>query len=154
MPSTAAGDDAEAQLAGFIDRFDPVIAQRVRDCRTIMRRRFPTAFELVYDNYQALAIGYATTDRASDCIVSLAVYPSKIALSFYYGSAIPDPDGVLQGDGKQNRFIRLSDADILNDPKVIKVIHAAVDHGRLPLPADGPGVTIIKSVSANQRPRR
>ena len=29
--------------------------------------------ELVYDNYRLLAIGYAATERATDCLVSLAV---------------------------------------------------------------------------------
>jgi hypothetical protein len=45
------------QLAGFIARFDPAIGRVVRSARTILRQRFPTAVELVYDNYNALAIG-------------------------------------------------------------------------------------------------
>src|SRR3954471_2630819 len=75
------------QLAGFIAKFDPAIASLARSCRTILRKRFPTALELVYDNYNALAIGYASTERASDCIVSLAVFPRSVALSFYYGAS-------------------------------------------------------------------
>ena len=55
------------QLAGFISRFDPAIAALARAARVRLRRRFPTAVELVYDNYNALAIGWGPTERASDC---------------------------------------------------------------------------------------
>jgi hypothetical protein len=151
--AVAEGAEAERQLQGFIDRFDPAIASLVGSCRVLLRARFPTALELVYDNYQALAIGYASSERASDCVVSLAVFPGKVSLSFYYGAAIPDPAGTLQGDGKQNRFVRLTSAEVLKEPAVETVIAAAEAHARLPMPADGGG-TIIKSVSAKQRPRR
>src|SRR4051794_33669806 len=95
------------QLLTFIERFDPTVVKVVRAARMKLRRRFPTALELVYDNYNALAIGYSASERASDCIVSLAVFPRGVSLSFYYGATLPDPDGILQGNGNQNRFIRL-----------------------------------------------
>ena len=62
------------QLAGFIDKFEPAIARLVRASRAVLRKRFPTAIEQVYDNYNFLAIGYCTTERTSDCIVSLASF--------------------------------------------------------------------------------
>ena len=96
-----------AQLAGFIDKYDPTVAKLARAARAAMKKRLPTALELVYDNYQFLAIGYSATERASDCVVSLAVSPKGVALSFYYGASLPDPDGVLLGSGNQNRFVRL-----------------------------------------------
>jgi hypothetical protein len=119
-----------------------------------MRRRFPTALELVYDNYQFLAIGYSATERASDCFASLAVSPKGVALSFYYGSTLPDPQGVLLGSGNQNRFIRLSSAATLAAPAVVALLRAATAQAQSPLPASGRGRTIIKSVSVKQRPRR
>jgi hypothetical protein len=61
-----------AQLAGFIAKFDPAIARRIRACRAALRKRLPTAFELVYDNYNFFVIGYSSTARGSGCVVSLA----------------------------------------------------------------------------------
>ena len=78
----------------------------------------PTAIELIYDNYQFLAIGFGATERASDCLVSLAVAPKGVALSFYYGVTLPDPKGILLGNGNQNRYIRLNDAATLATPEV------------------------------------
>jgi hypothetical protein len=108
----------------------------------------------VYDNYQFLAMGLSSTERASDCVVSLAVSPKGVALSFYYGASLPDPAHVLLGSGNQNRFIRLEGPQTLARPEVKALIRAAVAHGKTPLPAKGRGCTIVKSVSAKQRPRR
>jgi hypothetical protein len=143
-----------AQLAGFVAKYDPAVGRLVRATRAAMRKRLPTALELVYDNYQFLAIGYSASERASDCIASLAVSPKGVALSFYYGSTLPDPKGVLQGSGNQNRFVRLTSAATLAEPAVAALIKAAIAQHRTPLPVSGRGRTIIKSISAKQRPRR
>src|SRR5664279_2324624 len=100
-------EDPEKQLASFIAKFDPPMVRLIRSCRSALRKRFPTANELVYDNYNFFVIGFCSTDRASDCIVSLASQAKGVALSFYYGATLPDPDKMLQGSGNQNRFIRL-----------------------------------------------
>lgn len=71
-----------------------------RETRVALRKQLPTALELVYDNYQFLAIGFCATERASDYIVSLSVSPKGLALSFPYGVSLPDPQGILLGAGK------------------------------------------------------
>ena len=83
----------------------------MREARAKLRRRLPTAIELVYDNYNALAIGFASSERASDVIVSLAVYARGVNLYFIYGVALADPHHLLLGSGNQGRFVRLESAD-------------------------------------------
>ena len=119
-----------------------------------MRKRLPTALELVYDNYNFLAIGYSSTERASDCVVSLACGSNGVSLSFYYGATLPDPDRVLLGSGNQNRFVRLESAGTLATPAVERLIGAALAQAKTPMPASGKTRTIVKSISAKQRPRR
>ena len=157
MPDPGSNPEALSpakQIAGFIDKYDPAVAKLARATRAAVRKRFPTAFELVYDNYQFLAFGFCSAPRASDCIVSLAVSPKGVALAFYYGASLPDPEGILLGTGNQNRFVRLESARTLAEPAVEALIAAAIAHGRTPLPETGRGPTIIKSISAKQRPRR
>jgi hypothetical protein len=143
-----------AQVASFIAKFDPANARLIRACRTSMRRRLPTAHELVYDNYNFLAIGYGASERASDCVVSLACGSNGVSLSFYYGATLPDPDGILLGSGNQNRFVRLPTAVTLKAPVVERLLRAALAQAKTPMPATGRGRTIVKSISAKQRPRR
>jgi hypothetical protein len=151
-PSSAA--PASTQIKGFIDKFDPAIAKLARSCRTALRTRFPTATELVYDNYQALAFGFCSTDRASDAIVSLAVMPRKVTLCFVYGARLADPKRLLHGGGNQVRFLTLDSAATLARPDVAALLKAAVANGKVPLPKSGKGTTIVKSVSIKQRKRR
>src|SRR5689334_24434521 len=103
-PSTA------KQLDSFIARFEPATAKLIRAARSALRKRMPTAIEQVYDNYNFLAIGFCTTERTSDCIVSLACSSKGVALSFYHGASLADPHKILEGSGKQNRFLRLESA--------------------------------------------
>jgi len=114
----------------------------------------PTAIELVYDNYNALAIGFGPSERASDAIVSLAVYARGVNLYFLYGAHLHDPDRLFEGQGTRGRFIRLPTADRLNDPSVKALLDAAIAACDPPLPATGRTRTVVKSVSAKQRPRR
>ncbi|HEV8427618.1 MAG TPA: hypothetical protein VGQ41_06875 [Pyrinomonadaceae bacterium] len=142
------------QLTAFIAKFDPSVAKLVRSARSVLRKRFPTAIELVYDNYNALAIGYSTSERVSDVLFSLAVYPRWVDLYFMYGRSLPDPKRLLQGSGKQGAFVRLYDPSMLDHGPVQLLLEAAVQNANSPLPAKGKGYTVIKSISAKQRPRR
>lgn len=145
---------AEVQLAEFIDKFESKIATLIRSARKILRKRMPTANELVYDNYNFFVIGYCSTERPSDCIVSIAAAANGVGLSFYYGATLPDPDGLLVGDGKQNRFLRIESAATLAQPAVEALIAAAIAQGKTPLPGSGRGKLVIRSISKKQRPRR
>lgn len=147
-------DSPASQVAGFIARFDPAIAKLVRASRSVIRKRYPTAIELVYDNYNALAIGYSATEKTSDAIFSLAVYPRGVSLYFMYGRSLPDPHKLLQGNGNQGAFVRLDDLAVLERAEIKNLLEAAVKHARTPLGTSGKGYTVVKSISAKQRPRR
>lgn len=158
LPAPKAGHvspaSVELELSSFIDKFEPAVARLIRDCRKKLRGLLPTAVELVYDNYNFFVIGYSSTQRPSDCIVSIAAAAKGVCLSFYHGADVPDPDALLLGEGKQNRFIRVPTADVLVGPKVVNLIRSAAALGRSPLAPSGAGQTVIRSVSVRQRPRR
>jgi len=86
--------------------------------------------------------------------VCLAANAKGVGLSFYYGATLSDPHKILLGSGNQNRFIRLESAATLARPEVQDLIGAAVRQAKTPLPETGGGYTVIKSISAKQRPRR
>lgn len=148
-------DDSPAvQVAGFISKFEPAIAKIVRESRSALRKQFPSANELIYDNYNALAIGYSPSERISEVVFSLAVFPRWVDLYFMHGKSLSDPTGLLQGNGTQGAFIRLKDASTLKLPAVNRIISEALKHSSLAFPSSGKGKTIVKSISARQRPRR
>jgi hypothetical protein len=148
------GADAEKQLAGFIDKFDVPHQRLIRAVRKALRTRFPTAYELAYDNYNFFVIGYSPTERPSEAIVSIAAGANGVGLCFIHGARLPDPHGLLLGSGTQTRFIRLTAASDLARPEIGALLTAAVAHAKSVLRASGPRALIIRSVSARQRARR
>jgi hypothetical protein len=154
-PKKAPAQSPEKQLAGFIAKFDPKVARLIRSVRAALRKRLPSATQLVYDNYNFFVIGFSSTQRVSDAIVSLAADAHGVSICFFYGARLPDPSGILQGGGNQTRFLRhLPSAATLAKPEVETLLRAAIAYGKNPLPQKGRGPLIIKSISAKQRPRR
>ena len=147
-------ENADTQLEDFIAKFEPELGKLIRECRSNMRKRFPTANELVYDNYNFFVLGYCTSERPSDCVVSLAANAKGIGLSFYHGATLPDPHHVLEGSGNQNRFVRLDGAQALSRPEILELLDAAEAQATPGFAKTGPGKLIIRSISKKQRPRR
>lgn len=142
-----------SQLRSFLDRFSPEIAALARVARAKLRKRLPGAIEMVYDNYNALVIGFSPTDRPSDAILSMVIFPKRVSICFIQGKHLPDPDGVLIGGGNQVRFVRLDeDARILDTPPLRALITEAIDFGETPF--RGRGQLVVRAISRKQRPRR
>ena len=146
--------DAERQLREFIAKFEPKNQRLIRSVRDALRRKFPTANELVYDNYNFFVIGYCSTERPSDCVFSVAAAANGVGLCFTHGAKLPDPKKILVGGGKQTRFLRLESTSVLDLPEVKALLGVAMDRAKTPMPATGRGKLIIRSVSTKQRPRR
>ena len=145
---------AAEQLKSFIAKFEPRHQKLIRAVRKALRARFPTAHELVYDNYNFFVIGFSPTERPSDSILSIAAAANGVGLCFLQGAVLPDPDRLLQGSGKQTRFLRLESAATLSRPGVLRLLEAATAQARPPFAKAGKSRLIIRAISAKQRPRR
>jgi hypothetical protein len=145
---------AERELQSLIDKYQPEIAALARACLKKMRTRLPGAMQLVYDNYNALAIGFAPSQRASEAIFSIVLYPRWVTLFFLQGAGLPDPDKLLKGGGKVVRHIVLGAATDLDKPAIQALMAIALNRAKVAIDPGAPGSLIIKSISAKQRPRR
>src|SRR5271169_5326208 len=112
--ATKKAESAEVQLERFLDVYTSEIAAFARVALAKMRKRLPHAIELVYDNYNALACGFGPTEKTSEAIFSIAIFPKNVSLFFLQGAVLPDPKGLLQGEGNVVRYIRLEDEDTLD----------------------------------------
>ena len=142
------------QLDAFMSRYAPEVEACARRALAKMRKRLPGAVELVYDNYNALVIGFGPSERASEAIFSIALYPRWVNLFFLKGAQLPDPAGRLLGSGKFVRNIVLRDGSELDHPEVRKLVDEAVRRAEKPIDARGKRRLVIRSVSAKRRPRR
>jgi hypothetical protein len=142
------------QLDSFLAKYDPAIAAFARRVLVNMRRRLPGAIEMVYDNYNALVIGFGPNDRPSLAIFSIVLFPRWVTLCFLQGAALPDPQWRLQGEGRVVRNIRLEDLSVLDDHYIQRLMNLAVHRAKVPLDPKNRRQLIIKSISAKQRPRK
>jgi hypothetical protein len=144
----------EMQLASFLAKYTPEMAAQAEAILNGMRKRYPYATEMVYDNYNALAIGFGPTERASEGIFSIAVFPRWVSLFFLQGKGLPDAHGLLQGSGNQARHIRLGSPAVLDEVGVCALMEEAEARAAVPFDRKAKRKLVIKSVSAKQRPRR
>jgi hypothetical protein len=143
----------DEELARFIGKYSPEVAALAEAALAKMRKRLPGAVELVYDNYNALAIAFGPSERLGDVIFSITLYPRWVSLFFKQGAKLPDPQKLLKGTGTAVRHIVLDGCETLDRPAVRKLMDHALKAGR-PFERTAARRTIIKSVVANQRSRR
>ena len=146
--------DPEAQLAEMIARFDPSVAALATAAIARLRTDLPNAYVLVYDNFNALAVGFSPSEKSSQGIFSVAIYPRWINFFFLQGAALPDPDGLLKGSGSTVRHIRLGGIEDFDRPDIRAMMDLALAEAKRPLDPGTEGKLIVKAISAKQRPRR
>jgi hypothetical protein len=143
-----------AQLAGFIREYTPEMGRAFRACRRRMHTLVPRGYELVYDNYNALGVGYGPGQKASDVIVSIVAYPRWITLFFLDGARLKDPRSLLRGSGNRVRSIRLGSPDDLDRPDIRELIAQALLPRTEALAGCPRLTTIVKSIATKRRSRR
>ena len=84
----------------WIERQSPELAQLVVELRAFVRETLPSAREVVKwsnPNYEIRGL-----------IAYLAVSSGHVRLGFWNGAHLPDPEGLLEGTGKDLRHVKLS----------------------------------------------
>jgi len=142
------------QLAGFFEKYTPDVRRLGTASLAKLRKRLPGGVEFVYDNYNALVIGFGPTEHPSDAILSIALYSRYVNLYFLFGAELPDPEHRLKGDGTRVRFVRVDDAAVLDEPAIATLIDAALRTAPEPMIRKTPRRLVIRAVSKRQRARR
>ena len=154
-PERAASTSAEKRIAGFLNKYTPEMVAAATASRARLQKMIPGGIEFVYDNYNALVFGFGPSERPSEAVLSLAIMPKWVTLCFLKGAKLADPKGLLRGSGNIVRNIRLSEPAHLEDADVQNLLRQALANATPSFSsAGGRQETVIKSVSAKQRPRR
>ena len=154
--SAVARRSAEAQVRAGIAKFAPAHLWLVGAMRRWLRKRLPTAHEVVYEyhNLGAVVISFSPNDHGYEGVLGIRADANGVKLYFNQGKELPDPAKLLQGSGKQTRSINLEGASTLARPEVARLIDEAIARNRVPFVRAGRGSVVIRSTSAKQRRRR
>ena len=145
---------AAQRLEAFLDEFTPDVAATARSALKKVRRQMPPSIELVYDNWNGLVIGFGPSMRATEAVLSVAVFPDHVTICFLYGVKLADPKKLLAGAGNRVRHIKLKSAADLDRPEIKALIAGSLETGPAPFEKSLKRALVIKSISPKRRPRR
>ena len=151
--STAARRSADAQLRTLAAKFAPTHQRLTGALRRWLRKRLPTAHELVYEYSDCFVISYSPNERGYEGVLAIRANENGVRLYFNRGKGLRDPEKLLQGAGKQTRWIPLEGASTLARSAVARLIDEAIVRNRVPFARIGIGPVVIRSVLAKQRRR-
>ena len=152
--SAAARRSAEAQLSMLIVKFAPAHQRLIGAMRRSLRKRLPAAHELVYEYRDCFVISCSPNEHGYEGVLAIRASANGVRLYFNRGKELPDPAKLLQGSGKQTRWIHVEGASTLAHPAVARLIDEALAGNRVPFAHTGRGPVVIRSVAAKQRRRR
>jgi hypothetical protein len=145
-----------ADLMKFLEPFPEHIQETALWMRDFVWDLYPKANELIYDNYNALAIGWSPTEKMGHIFCSVAAYRSgkNLHFGFYWGSQIKDPKKMLLGEGNQYRYLLITKKEDLPKTYVKQLLKEAFANSLMKVKDPKQivnGKTITKSVSAKKR---
>src|ERR1700729_3337690 len=148
MPATR---PPNPQLLNFLEAYDRTIGDLALALREIILEEVPDASESVYQLY-TVAIWFGFSGKMKDMFCYIATSAGHVNLGFPRGTSLPDPNRVLEGDGKTMRHIKFRDHRDVERPFVRRYIQTAMEQaGRLG--ARGTGKSVVKSERGAQSKR-
>jgi hypothetical protein len=149
--SASARRSAEAELRTLIAKFAPAHLRLIGAVRRWLRKRLPTAHEVVYEYRDSFVVSYSPNERGYEGVLAIRASADGVTLYFNRGKELPDPAKLLQGSGKQTRSIDLEGASTLARPAVARLIDEAIARNRVPFARSGRGPVVIRPTSAKKR---
>src|SRR6266581_8053909 len=99
--SAVARRSAEAQLRTLIAQFAPAHQRLIGATRRWLRKRLPTAHEVVYEYRDFFVISYSPNEHGYEGVLAVRASADGVKLYFNRGKELPDPEKLLQGASKQ-----------------------------------------------------
>ena len=139
----------DPHLLGFLTAYDPTIADLALALREIILEEAPNASESIYQVY-TVAIWFGFSGKMKHMFCYITTNARHINLGFPHGATLPDPNSVLEGEGKAMRHIKFRSMSDLERPFVRRYIQAAIEQVGAADAAGGTGKTIVKTNVVNK----
>ncbi len=114
------------QLLSFLEAYDRHIAELALALREIILEEAPDASESIYQVY-TVAIWFGFSGKMKDMFCYIATNAGHVNLGFPRGTSLPDPNRVLEGEGKTMRHIKFRSQHDVERPFVRRYIRAAME---------------------------
>lgn len=144
------GKETVGDLIKFILPYPDSVKAAALWLREFVWDLYPETNELIYDNYNAVAFGWSSTDKAGDVFCSIAVCSDHVNFGFNRGTDFPDPQKMLIGNGTQYRYLRVRTKDDFPEEYIKQLLAMAYENSvgrQKAVKKVIKGETIVKSIS-------
>ena len=145
--SAAERRSADAETRRIVAKFAPAHEQLVDATRRWLRKRLPTACEVVYEYRSWFVISYSASEQGYEGVLGIRGDGDGVKLYFQQGKGLPDPEKLLRG-AAQARWIAVESASTLARPAVASLADEAIARSTVPFEATGRGAIVIRSKSS------
>lgn len=144
---------AEGEVRALIGTYALTRPRLIGAIRRWLKKRLPTAHEVVYEYRDCFVISYSPNEHGYEGLLGIRASRDGVRLYFNFAKELPDPEKLLQGSGKQTRWMNLESASVLARPEVASLIDEAIARNQIPFADTGTGSVVIRSTSAQQQRR-
>ena len=114
------------------EQYPPEVQEIAWELRNLIYEVLPQTVEVVWK--QQRIAGYGTgPKKMSEHFSYIGPMKKHVNLGFYYGSELPDPDGLMEGTGKLLRHVKIRSLDEARKPAIRALLEVAKGH-RVPPP--------------------
>lgn len=118
--------EANLELRKFLLPYNQSIQSLVFELRKLILDTIPDTNELIWDNYNAVAIAYSKSEKLKDAFCHITVYAKHVNFGFNRGAELSKRGLKLEGKGKLIRHIKVETLETFPRQEVKKMIYEAV----------------------------
>ena len=106
-------------MSNGFDEIVSVVSPQARElaehARALIQAVYPAVVEVPWPKQRVIGYGVGPK-KMSEHFCYIAVSKNHINLGFMYGAELPDPEGLLEGEGKLLRHVRITQPEQLANP--------------------------------------
>jgi hypothetical protein len=110
----------EEALSGSSDLVTGIAEQ----LRVLIIGLYPDVVEVPWPKQKIIGYGVGPK-KMSEHYCYIGAFKRHVNLGFYYGAILPDPQGLLEGTGKNLRHIKVNTLEAVDQPAVRDMLRAA-----------------------------
>lgn len=115
-----------SDLIQFLSVYEQSVQDLTLQLRSFIIDILPSTNELIWDNYNAVAIAYSKSDQLKDAFCHLSVYSKHVNLGFNRGSELTNVLVPLKGNGKLIRHVSVNNMEHFPKEEIRTMLREAI----------------------------